>query len=261
MMKRLIRSIPFLLITALFFMSPLIYADSGNEIEKMLKEATEKAESADDEGAMELFKKVLEKDSERMEALWNVSVLYSQRGLRTDDSSQQETDFKTADDYADKCIELHSDKAPCQFAKALSVGRMAEIAGTRDRIRKSEVVKEHADKAVEIDPDFYRAWHLLGVWHTEVANLSRAERLAARALFGGAPEGASNEKAEESFEKAMELESESILIHLDFARFYIEIGEDEKAIPLLEKLLELEPKLKDDERHQETARNLLDDIR
>lgn len=261
MIKRIFRLLPLLLIICLFLTSPLLYADTGNEIEEMLKEAAAMAESGDDAGAMELFKKALEIDSERMEVLWNLSVLYSQQGLRSDDNSQQESDFKTADEYADKCVDLHPDEAPCHFAKALSVGRLADIAGTRDRIRKSKVVKEHVDKAVEINPDFYRAWHLLGVWHTEVANLSRGERFAARALYGGAPDGASNEKAKESFEKAMELNSESILIHLDFARFYIEIDEEEKAIPLLEKLLDLEPKLKDDERHQEKARNLLEDIR
>ncbi len=231
-----------------------------SDIDSMLDEASELVESADESGAMEVFKEVLEIDPQNSEAIWNVSVLYAQRGNRADNEDAQQDYFSTADEWAEKCLEYHPDSAACHFSKAVAIGRKAQNAGTRDRIRMSEEIKEHADRAVDLDPDFFRAWHLLGVWHTEVANLNWAERTAARAIFGGLPEGASNEKAEEAFQKAMEMNPNSILIHLDFAIYYEEVGEDEKAIELLEKLLEFEPKLKDDEDLKERARELLADL-
>ena len=239
-----------------FLMAFQPYSDPANEIQEMLKKASERVQSADESGAMNLYSEVLEKNSDQMEALWNMSVLYAQRGYRADESSDQESDYETADKYADKCLEVHPDKAPCHFAKALAIGRMAEITGTRDRIRKSEVVKNHADKAVELDPEFFRAWHLLGVWHSEVANLGRRERFAARTFFGGLPKDASNDEAVESFEKALEMNPQSILIHLDYARHYRRTGKNEKAIELLEEVSNLEPTYVDDEVHKAEAERL-----
>lgn len=231
-----------------------------SDIDNMLNKASELVQSADDSGAMEIYKEVLDKNPQQMEALWNVSVLYSQQGLRTDDDEKRQNYFATSSEWADKCLEYHPESAACHFSKSVAIGRKAQNAGTRDRIRMSEKIKEHADRSVELDPGFFRAWHLLGVWHTEVANLNWMERTAARAIFGGLPEGASNEKAEEAFQKAMEMSPENILIHLDFAAYYEEVGKDEKAIELIEKLLKIEPKFEDDEAHKERAKELLADL-
>ncbi|MEX2456521.1 MAG: tetratricopeptide repeat protein, partial [Balneolaceae bacterium] len=222
--------------------------------------AQERVESADEAGAIELYEEVLEENPEQVDALWNLSVLYSQQGYRMEDESEQESNYNTADEYADRCLEAHPEKAPCHFAKALAIGRMAEIVGARDRVRKSKIVHDHAIKAVELDPEFSRSWHLLGVWHSEVANLGRKEKFAARTFFGGLPKGASNEKAEESFQKAMEMRPESILIYLDYARHFSRTGDKEKAIELLQRIEDLEPKYKDDPDHIDKALEMLRDL-
>lgn len=249
-----------LCIIALFFMALNPYTDPDEEFSEKLKQAAELVESADEAGAMELYKEILEENPKQMDALWNVSVLYSQQGYRTDDKSERENDYLTADKYADHCLEAHPEKAPCHFAKALAVGRLAETVGTRDQIRKSKVVRNHANKAIEIDPEFSRAWHLLGVWHSEVANISGRKKFAARTFFGGLPKGASNEKAEEAFQKALKMRPQNILTHLDYARHYRRIGEEEEAIDLLQKIEDLEPKYKDDPDHKARAQKMLQEL-
>lgn len=258
-MTKLLRYIS-LSVIALFLMALNIYTDPDEELSEKLKQAAELVESADEAGAMKLYEEVLEENHEQVDALWNLSVLYAQRGYRMEDESEQKLEYNTADEYAERCLEAHPEKAPCHFAKALAIGRMAEIVGTRDRIRKSIVVREHAVKAVELDPEFPRSWHLLGVWHSEVANLGRKEKIAARALFGGLPKGASNEQAEKSFDKAMELRPESILVHLDYARHFRRTGDKEKAIELLQQIENLEPMYKDDPDHLIKAQEMLQDL-
>lgn len=240
---------------SIFLMAAVI--DPDEVLTKKLNQARELVESADEAGAMELYEEVLQETPDQVDALWNLSVLYTQRGYRLKDESEQEADYNIADEYAGRCLEAHPKEAACHFAKALAVGRMAEITGTRDRIRKSKIVKDHADKALELDPEFTRARHLLGVWHSEVANLGRKEKFAARTFFGGLPKGSSNEQAEKSFEKALEMRPESILIHLDYARHFIRTGEEEKAIELLKKIETIEPKYKDDSNHIAKAQKLL----
>lgn len=246
-----------------FIATPCTGQNSGANIniEDLLQRASEQIENANETDALELFKQILEQDSIQFDALWNTSVLYGQRGKRSEDSSARESHYNRSNRYADRCLEHHPQKAPCHFAKALIIGRLSEDEGTRERLKQSIEVKAHADKAIELNPDFSRTWHLLGVWHTKVANLSRFERIAVRALFGKIPEGASNQKAEEAFKKAMELNPGNILVHLDFARFYIETDEDEKAINMLEKLLELEPTYEGDKHYQDMARDLLSNLR
>lgn len=236
------------------------FTDPDEVIIEKLKQAAELVESADEAGAIELYEEVLEHNPEQMDALWNTSVLYAQRGYRIKDESEQESNYKTAERYADRCLEAYSDQAPCHFAKALAIGRMAEIAGTRERIRKSKLVRDHANKAVELDPEFSRSWHLLGVWHSEVANLDRKEKFAARTFFGGLPQGASNEKAEKAFQKALEMRPQSILVHLDYARHFRRTGEKERAVELLRKTQNLALKYKDDEAHKATAEKILRDL-
>lgn len=244
---------------AFFLMALNTNTDPGEELSEKLKQAAELVESADEVGAMELYEEVLEENPEQVDALWNMSVLYAQRGYRVEEESEQESDYNIADEYADRCLEAHPEEAACHFAKALAVGRMAEITGTRDRIRKSKIVKNHADKAVDLDPEFSRTWHLLGVWHSEVANLGRREKFAARTFFGGLPK-ASNEHAEEAFQKAMEMRPESILIHLDYARHFRRTGENERAIELLKNIENLEPTYKDDPDHIARAQKMLQDL-
>lgn len=245
---------------SIIFIALTAFTDPDQVIIEKLKQAAELVESADEAGAIELYEEVLEHNPEQMDALWNTSVLYSQRGYRLKDESGQESNYITAERYADRCLEAHPEQAPCHFAKALTIGRMADFAGTRERIRKSKLVRDHTNKAVELDPEFSRSWHLLGVWNSEVANLNRKEKFAARTFFGGLPKGASNEKAEEAFQKALEMQPQSILVHLDYARHFRRTGEKERAVELLRKTKNLELKYKDDEVHKAKAEKILRDL-
>lgn len=246
-------------IITLFLIALSANTDPNQNVTEKLQKAAELVESTDEAGAIQLYKEVLEENSEQIVALWNISVLYSQKGYRLEEESEQESNYQIADEYANRCLEAHPEEAPCHFAKALAIGRMSEITGNRDRIRKSKVVKNHVDKAVELDPEFTRAWHLMGVWHSEVSNLSRGEKFAARTFMGGLPR-ASNEKAEEAFQNALEMRPGSILIHLDYARHFKRTGEKDRAIEQLKSIEDLEPMYKDDPDHKEEARNMLQDL-
>jgi tetratricopeptide (TPR) repeat protein len=145
---------------------------------------------------------------------------------------------------------------------AVAKGRMADMVGVNRRIELGHEIEGYVARALELMPEHAPSWHLYGVWQSEVANVSRAERIAARFLSGGLPDG-SDEKAEEYLEKAMELDPESIIIRLDLARHYIRSGQDEKAIAALEELLalDLQPQVRDDPDHLKDARLLLEDLR
>ncbi len=232
----------------------------NDEIEDLLNRAEEKFENKDEQGALELYLQVLDKDSENYEALWNASLNYSRIGFRFDDEEDQERYFEKAIELAEKSLELYPEKGKPHYVKAVALGRMADLISTRDRISTAHDIRDYADKAIELDPNYAPAWHLLGVWHSEVANVGRAERTAARFISQGIPDGASNETAEEYLEKAIDLDPDNIITRLDLARHYLRAGEDEKAIPVLEEILDMEPIYKDDPEHLEEAEELLSNL-
>ncbi len=231
-----------------------------SEIRELLERAEEKRQVAEEAEARNLYRQVLNLDDRNFEALWNLSILLSQEGFRQEDERVMRDYFEEAKSLAERSLELYPDSADSYYAYGVAVGRIADFSGPRERIRLSEEIRTHAEKVLEIDPEHAPGNHLLGVWHTRAANLSRTERWAANLLLGGAPEGASNELAESYLKKAIELSPGNILYRLDLAILLMEIGRDEEAIRILRELLEMEPKEKDDPDRLEQAREMLKDL-
>ena len=102
-------------------------------------------------------------------------------------------------------------------------------------------MKEYAYRAVEMDPEFAPAWHLAGIWHSKLANVSRTERLAARLIYGSLPDGASNQKAVEYLNRAIDMDQNVILFKLDLAQHYQETGQKKRAVETLETILDMQP--------------------
>jgi regulator of microtubule dynamics protein 3 len=257
-MKSRLLSVCCTLLLGLFAVSSLTAtAAHADEFETRLNRAIELSDNFQDEEALAAFKSALELQPDNYDALWNIVMLHTSIGHRQTRSSAEEAHYDEAFEYAKILREAHPEQAGSYFAYAAAVGRKAQSVGARERIRMSTEIRENAEKAVELDADYSRAWNVLGNWHHRAANLSRLERLAANALFGGAPEGASNESARAAFERAMELDPGFILYYHDKAEFLITIGKKDEARRVLQKGLELDIRTSDDERWKSNMREML----
>ena len=253
----------FLFSLLILFSALAVTAQSTSEaVADLLLKAEKQMEELDESGALESYLNVLELDPENYEALWNASLLYSTIGFRFDNKNDQEAYFERAIELAEKSLEYHPDKGDPYYVMAVAKGRMANLVRVRERIELGHKIEEYIVKALDRMPEHAPSWHLYGVWQSEVANVTRAERMAARFISGGLPDG-SDEKAEEFLKKAMELDPESIITRLDLARHFERSGQNERAIAVLEELFELDlpVKSKDDPDHLEDARKLLSDLR
>lgn len=242
------------------FISTNTLGQDSVAIDSLLQKAEAQVDAFDEREAIDTYKKVLEEDTENFEALWNISVLHSTVGYRLDEEDNQEEYYKKAVDYAEKAVQEYPDEGFSYYAMAVAKGRISELKGTREKIRLSHEVQENIRKAVDMMPDHALSWHLYGVWQSEVANVGRAERFAAKFISEGIPE-ASNEKAEEYLKRAIELNPDNILIRYDLAMHYVRSDQKERAIPVLEELLTLEPELKDGKRHIDESKRLLNKLK
>lgn len=233
---------------------------SDSAIGSQLEIAKELHMSGEEQKSLNIYKDVLSKDADNITALWNAAVLQAKIGHRQNRERSMRRHYEAAQELADRAVENHPDNGHAYYAKAVAVGRMTEIMGTGDKIDASRELKNNIEKASELIPDFAPVWHLYGVWHSDVANMSGAVKTAAGLFSGGIPD-ASNEKAEEYLNKAISLDKDNILFHLDLAKHYLKIDRPEDARPLLEEILKMEPQMKDDSRYINEADQLLEETR
>ena len=68
---------------------------------------------------------------------------------------------------------------PWHFA----LGRISLVSGTRERVTLASDVKYYAETAIRLNPNNFRACHILGRWNYEVSNLNIAEKSFARTFL------------------------------------------------------------------------------
>jgi tetratricopeptide (TPR) repeat protein len=100
----------------------------------------------------------------------------------------------------------------------------------------ADSVRIYAEKSVEVDPKNDRAFHILGRWHYEVAQLNWLIKFFSELFAGTAPEG-SYENALFYFEKAASINDFPVHYYW-IAKTHIKMGETKKAIQNLEKAIQ-----------------------
>lgn len=210
-----------------------------------------------EEEALELYQQILEEDPYNYTALWRTSLLYSRVGNLFDDEDRKKEYFQRGIELAEQALEADSTDVESNFVMSVAMGRQALIAGARDRVAAAREIKKYADRALEIDPEHPGVHHVLGRWHHRMANLSFGERTAAKILYGGIPDGSSNEKAIEHLQKAIDLNADFVLYHRDLALVYEEVGEEKEAVRSCEEALEVETRGAEDDDYKESCRDLI----
>lgn len=241
------------------FIYTTAHAQNSESHDDILNRADELFNAGRESESLELYRDVLEDEPENLEALWNTVVIYANMGFRQENEDDQREYFDKALELAERALEHHPESGYAHYAMAVAKARLTRLMGTGDKITASNDIKEHIDMASEKLEDFAPVWHLYGVWHSDVANTSGAEKTVANIFTEGLPD-ASNDKAEEYLKRAISLNSENILFRLDLARHYLKSDQTEDAGETLEKLLALEPKLKGDEELLSEAEELLSEI-
>ncbi len=127
---------------------------------------------------------------------------------------------------------------------------------SQTKVNYSRQIKLEAEKAIEVDPKFDLAYHMLGRWNYEVSNMNFLVKGMIRLAYGGLPK-ASKEAAIDNFKKAVELMPSRVINHLQLARMY-HLTDQEKLVPdELKKCTTLTPIDMDDKNAQDLAKKIL----
>ncbi len=210
----------------------------------------------DHQGAADAYLTVISYDPEHYEALWKAGDQYTEIADRIEMKHQKESYFTQARKLCEKAVEVHPDGWEGHFRLSVALGRLALFRGGKEKIRLSQMVKEEADKAVALNPNADLAYHVLGRWHQNIANLSGMLKFFAKVLYGGVPD-ASNEESADMFKKAIAIDPDHIEHHLELARTYQFMDEKDLARQSLEQVLSLPAVDEDDSKFKKEAEKML----
>jgi tetratricopeptide (TPR) repeat protein len=108
----------------------------------------------------------------------------------------------------------NSPKSHC--CVAVCYAKQFPYSDNQTKVDYSRQIKAEAEKAIELDPKFDLAYHMLGRWNFEVSNMGFLTRGLIRIAYGGLPK-ASKDAAIESFKQAIAIAPNRIIHHLQLA--------------------------------------------
>jgi len=223
------------------------------------------SEHADPAGALAHFEAALSMDPRNYEANWRAASALVDIGKQTPDSVKsraRDSLYARAESLAKVAVEADSTGADRHYILAAAIGRASLTKSKKERVRRAAIIRSEALKAIEIDPNHDKAYHVLGRWHAEIKRLSGLTRFFAKTFLGaGIFNEASWEKATEYMEKAVALAPDDIYHRLDLAEVYIDRDRWADAREQLQKVLELPVYDVSDPQHKERAAFLLEKIK
>ena len=166
----------------------------------------------------------------------------------------------TALDYAQRAVALAPEDPEAQLSLAISYGKMLPLEETKQQIATSRLIKIAVDKVIALDPKNDLAWQVLGRWYLGIAEIGGVKRALARVAYGKLPT-ATYEDAARCFEKAIALNPNRLMHHIELGRTYAKMGKDAEARKLITKGLAMPETEKDDPEIKKLGREVLKKLR
>ncbi len=212
---------------------------SANNFEDYIEQGDEYFSSFDNHSALNSYLDAYKIEPDNYEILYRLARSYNDLGeeyheYRKKDSS--EIMIKKAIDFSKKLKNNFPDSAAAYAYLAMSYGNDALYEGGKEKIKLAYKIEENAKKSLQINPDQYLAYVILGIYYRQIADFSWFERMFANTFFGDVPDG-TFEQSVEMFKKALDVKPRTIVASFQLALTYSFMGETEKEKKLLKELI------------------------
>ncbi|NBB84674.1 MAG: hypothetical protein GVY12_00415 [Bacteroidetes bacterium] len=250
------RALSISLLTALFVALIAPSPALSQDLDEQLERADELRQAGAFEEGRAFLEDLREEHPENAEVLWRLARIMTDAGGELEEGSDAQRElYLEAVPVAEAAIEADPEHSWAHLSLAIAAGQAGLVSGTRQQIELSRRVKEHADKAIELDEENDLAYHVRGRWHHEVASLGWVSRTIVRAVYGGLPD-ASFEAAEANLRTALETR-ERIVHRLELGRTLTELGKEEEAREQLQAAIQMPEEDPNDLNYKREAHQLL----
>ena len=237
---------------ALFFAAAVAHAD----VAELLKQGDAFDAKLDNGHALESYLQAEKLGATDADTLTHIARQYALLMNDTDSDEEQRRLGEQALDYSKRAVAANPEHAKSLLSVAICYGRLIRFQDTRMKVEYSRFVKEYADRALKLDPTDSYAWHVLGAWNYELAQMGPFSRAFVKVVYGGMPP-ASNEEAERLFRKAVTLAPDRVSHHAELGRTLAALGKASEARIELNKALSLPNREKDDPESKQRAKATL----
>jgi tetratricopeptide (TPR) repeat protein len=158
--------------------------------------------------------------------------------------------------FAQRAATLAPKDAEAQLSPAISYGKMLPFMKSKEQVDASPKIKESVDRTLQLNPKNDNAWHILGRWNRVLADINPLKRMLAGALYGNLPV-TTHEAAEKCLLKAIALNPNRVMHHIELGRIYAAMGRKEDARKAVDKGLSMPNKEKDDPEMKTIGQDLL----
>ncbi len=210
-----------------------------NNFEDYIQRGDASFSSFDNHSALNNYLEAYKLDSASYEVLYRLARSYNDLGeeyyeYRMKDSS--EAMIKKAIKFSEKLETNYPDSAASYAYLAMSYGNQALYEGGKTKIKLAHKIEENAKKSLQINPNLYLSYVILGIYYRQIADLSWFEKIFANTFFGDVPEGTFDQSVD-MFKKALELKPGTIVASFQLALTYKAMDKTDKEKQLLEKLI------------------------
>jgi tetratricopeptide (TPR) repeat protein len=238
----------------------LPFENKAQDITSLLKDAQQLEAAFKEPEALQKYLEVVRYQPANLTALIKVSELYSILGKHQGTKDKQKEYYSNARVYAQKALQVNANSSDANVVMALAMGRMALISSGDDKIKAIKDVKTYSEKGVQLDPNNYKAYHVLAKWHYEVSDLNSVEKWLVKVAYEALPK-ASLDDAIKYFEKSRTLNPSFLLNYFELAKSYHRKDNDKKAVELLETMLKMPNKMSEDANIKAKGKKLLEEYK
>lgn len=228
----------------------------GADAQTLVQAALAAEARLDSVRALELFRQADAVRPNDAFILQKIARQYSDLVTEQPDVEAKKRYAQTALGYAQRAVALKPDDPVNVLSLAVCHGKLAVYSDTKTKIRYSCLVKEEAERALALDPNYAWAHHLLGRWHHEVAGLGATAKLFVRLFYGGLPP-ASLDEGIRHLRRAAELEPDELNHWLELGFAHAAAGQPEAARAEWTRGLAMPSRGKHDEPAKQRARDAL----
>jgi len=200
---------------------------------------------------------------ENAEVLWRLSRAardYALKDKTLDKTRKKELHYESFE-FAKRALNVDQENFGSHKWFAITIGDIGDYEGTKTKIKNSFLIKEHYEKAIELNPSDATSIYCLGMWCYTFADMPGWQRRMAAWIFN-TPPSSTYDEALAHFLKAEEVDpnfySSNLLM---IGKVYMKTGEKEKAKSFLLKTLNYNAKTEEDFDNIEEAKSLLNTLK
>ena len=148
-------------------------------------------------------------------------------------------------EFSRKAAAVDPNSSDSRLAVAIALGKNVEFLGNKEKLQASREMKSEADAALRLNPKSDYAYHLIGRWHQEMADIGGATRLLAKVVYGGIPQG-SYDEALKAFASARKINPKRLIHQIEYGRTLAMMGRKDEAKKEIQRGLNMPSREADD---------------